>query len=117
MKIGIDAMGGDFAPLEAVKGASLAKQKHPHLELVLFGVKDDILRVCESESIPTSLFDIVDCPGVIEMAEHPVKALVAKPNSSLPKAFTPWRNKISMHFLALEILALCWLVHYNFLKQ
>ncbi|MFN5890870.1 MAG: phosphate acyltransferase PlsX [Bacteroidota bacterium] len=87
MKIGIDAMGGDFAPLEAVKGASLTKQKHPHLELVLFGVKADILRVCEDESIPSTSFEIVDCPEVIEMAEHPVKALVAKPNSSLSQGF------------------------------
>jgi len=87
MKIGIDAMGGDFAPLEAVKGASLTKQSHPHLELVLFGVEEEILRVCESESIPKSQFQIVDCPEVIEMAEHPVKALVAKPNSSLAQGF------------------------------
>lgn len=87
MKIGIDAMGGDFAPLEAVKGASLTKQLHPHIELVLFGVEAEILRVCESESISTSQFQIIDCSEVIEMAEHPVKALVAKSNSSLAQGF------------------------------
>ena len=87
MKIGIDAMGGDFAPLEAVKGASLAKSIHPHLELLLFGVKEDILRVCGEENIAPDQFQIVDCPETIEMAEHPVKALVSKTNSSLAQGF------------------------------
>jgi len=42
MKIGIDAMGGDFAPLEAVKGASLAVKALNGVEVVLFGSKDAV---------------------------------------------------------------------------
>ena len=39
MRIGIDAMGGDYAPLEAIKGAVLAKAEFPSVELVMFGVQ------------------------------------------------------------------------------
>ena len=87
MKIGIDAMGGDFAPLEAVKGASLAAKALNGVELVLFGSKDAVLSVCESECIDSEIFTIFDTPDVIEMAEHPVKALVSKPNSSIAQGF------------------------------
>ena len=75
-------MGGDYAPLEAVKGASLAAKELNGVELVLFGSNDEVLRVCESEGIDSKIFIIVDTPDVIEMADHPVKALVSKPNSS-----------------------------------
>ena len=83
MRIGIDAMGGDYAPLEAVKGASLAASVMADVELVLFGSKSAIEEVCSSEGIDITQFEIVDTPDVIEMAEHPVKALVSKPNSSI----------------------------------
>jgi len=87
MRIGIDAMGGDYAPLEAVKGASLAAKQLNGVELVLFGSNDEVLRVCESEGIDSKIFTIVDTPDVIEMADHPVKALVSKPNSSIAQGF------------------------------
>lgn len=87
MRIGIDAMGGDYAPLEAVKGASLAAKALNGVELVLFGSKDEVLRVCGSEGIDSNVFTIIDTPDVIEMAEHPVKALVSKPNSSIAQGF------------------------------
>lgn len=87
MRIGVDAMGGDFAPLEAVKGAALAANSHPDYRVVLFGKQTDILSVCAAESIDPALFDIVDCPTVIEMSEHPVKAFSSKQDSSIARAF------------------------------
>lgn len=87
MRIGIDVMGGDYAPLEAVKGASLAANALKGVELVLFGSMSEVLRVCESEGIDSKLFTFVDTPDVIEMAEHPVKALLSKPNSSIAQGF------------------------------
>ena len=80
-------MGGDYAPLEAVKGASLAAASLAGVELVLFGSKTAIEEVCNSEGIDINQFEIVDTPDVIEMAEHPVKALVSKPNSSIAQGF------------------------------
>lgn len=87
MRIGVDAMGGDYAPLEAVKGASLAAFSLVDVELVLFGSKSSIGQVCLSEGININQFEIVDTPEVIEMADHPVKALVSKPNSSIAQGF------------------------------
>lgn len=83
MNIGIDAMGGDYAPLEAIKGAALTKLEHPEWTLTLFGKKSDIESICVSESISIDLFTIVDCSEVIEMSEHPVKAFSSKRDSSL----------------------------------
>lgn len=80
-------MGGDYAPLEAVKGASLAAASLVGVELILFGSKTAIEEVCISEGININQFEIVDTPDVIEMAEHPVKALVSKPNSSIAQGF------------------------------
>lgn len=88
MKIGIDAMGGDHAPLEAVKGAYIASSTMPLIELVLFGSLLEITAICESESIDLGLFTIVDTTDVIEMSDHPVKALLSKPNSSISQGFS-----------------------------
>ena len=100
MRIGIDAMGGDYAPLEAVKGASLAASVMADVELVLFGSKSAIEEVCSSEGIDIAQFEIVDTPDVIEMAEHPVKALVSKPNSSIAQGFLQLANHKSDAFLS-----------------
>ncbi len=88
MKIGIDAMGGDYAPSEAVKGAFIASSLMPLIELVLFGSLQDITAICEQESIGLDLFTIVDTTDVIEMSDHPVKALLSKPNSSISQGFS-----------------------------
>lgn len=80
-------MGGDYAPLEAVKGASLAASSLAGVVLVLFGSRSAIEEVCIAEGININQFEIVDTPDVIEMAEHPVKALVSKPNSSIAQGF------------------------------
>ena len=51
MRIGIDAMGGDYSPLEAVKGAASASILHPQWRMVLYGIKSEIESVCVSEGI------------------------------------------------------------------
>lgn len=87
MRIGIDAMGGDFAPLEAVKGAASAAMQHPGWRMVLFGIQSEIEAVCISENISSDQFEIVHCQDVIEMSEHPVRAFASKQNSSLAVGF------------------------------
>lgn len=83
MRIGIDAMGGDFAPLEAVKGAIEAKQLHPKWELVLFGIEEEIRKVFTELQVAEQDYQLVHCDEVIEMSEHPVKAISSKPSSSI----------------------------------
>lgn len=88
MKIGIDAMGGDHAPLEIVKGAVssyefIAKETR----LVLFGDEQQIIKICQEHNFDINLFDIVDAPQTIEMHEHPSKTFQIKQNSSIFKGF------------------------------
>ena len=87
MRIGIDAMGGDYAPLEAIKGAVLAMAEFPTVELVMFGVQSDIETIAEQENLDLTNIEIVHCSQVIEMSEHPVKALAGKRDSSISVGF------------------------------
>ncbi|MCX8482324.1 MAG: phosphate acyltransferase PlsX [Crocinitomicaceae bacterium] len=87
MRIGIDAMGGDYAPLEAIKGAVLARAEFPSIELVMFGVQSDIENIAKQENLDLSGIEIVHCSQVIEMSEHPVKALAGKRDSSISVGF------------------------------
>lgn len=88
MRIGIDIMGGDFAPQKTVQGAILAQKELPEeTEIVLFGNKNDILSELKSHHISEDLFEIVDCTEVIDMGEHAVKAFKQKTNSSIAVGF------------------------------
>jgi len=93
MRIGVDAMGGDFAPLEAIKGAVLAKSSFPDVEIVLYGDKQVIDTVAQDESLDLSRVEIVHCTEVIEMSEHPVKAIASKRDSSIFKGFLDLASK------------------------
>lgn len=88
MKIGLDAMGGDFAPDAAIEGAVDALGKlHQGERLVLIG---DNLRIREklaSLNVEPSLFEIVPASQVIEMHDHPAKAFSQKRDSSIAVGF------------------------------
>lgn len=88
MKIGIDAMGGDFAPEAAVKGAVMALEYlSADQRIVLFGDEAQIRRILDAEGCPAERFDIVPTTEVIEMGDHPAKAFQAKSNSSITVGF------------------------------
>lgn len=88
MKIGIDIMGGDFAPDATVSGAVLAYNELPKdVRLVLIGDQDQILAGLANESADASNFDIVHTTEIIGMGEHPTKAFSQKPNSSISVGF------------------------------
>ncbi|GAA6237008.1 phosphate acyltransferase PlsX [Apilactobacillus micheneri] len=82
MKIAIDAMGGDYAPTEVVKGVELARNEYPDLEFKLFGQIDKIKPLIENEE----RIELIQSDEIIEMAEEPVKAVMKKKNSSLDMA-------------------------------
>ena len=83
MRIGLDAMGGDYAPKETILGALDALGLlEEQTTLVLFGDKDVI-----TKNLPGDLpgkIEIQHCPTFINMGEHPVKALKSKPDASIP---------------------------------
>lgn len=88
MKIGIDILGGDFAPEANISGAILAKKELPNdVRLVLIGDRDQISSGLSSFGENVADFDIVHAPDVITMHDHPTRAIPQKPNSSIAVGF------------------------------
>ncbi|MGZ4079135.1 MAG: phosphate--acyl-ACP acyltransferase, partial [Bacteroidia bacterium] len=89
MKIGIDIMGGDFAPDATVAGAILAYNELPKdVRLVLIGDKDKISAALAKDGADSANFEIVHSTEIIGMGEHPTKAFSHKPNSSIALGFS-----------------------------
>lgn len=92
MRIAVDAMGGDNAPQEIVKGCVAAAEKLDG-EIILIGREDEIMRelmLCCDE-IPSGI-TICDAPEVIENDERPVQAVRRKRNSSMLRAIDAVKN-------------------------
>jgi glycerol-3-phosphate acyltransferase PlsX len=88
INIGVDAMGGDFAPEAVVLGAIQAVGKmRGDVRLVLFGDEAAIRAIMERESVPADIFDVVATTEVITMSDHPAQAFNKKPDSSLTVGF------------------------------
>ena len=82
MKIAVDAMGGDFAPLEIVKGIEIARDRYDDIDFQLYGTASEVKPLVTNweriELIPTT--------EVIEMGDEPVKAMRRKKDSSMVRA-------------------------------
>ena len=88
MRIGLDVMGGDFAPSATIKGAVLALQELENTAtLVLIGDESKIKAELVLENVDSNKFEIVHAPDLIGMGEHPTKAFVKKPKSSISIGF------------------------------
>jgi glycerol-3-phosphate acyltransferase PlsX len=88
MKIGIDVLGGDFAPDVNIDGASLALKELPEdVKLVLLGDKEQIESSLVRFNIDPNRVEIVHAPDVITMHDHPTRAIPQKPNSSISVGF------------------------------
>jgi phosphate acyltransferase len=88
MRIALDMMGGDFAPMEAVKGVELFFSKpQQSVTLILIGDEQKIKALLSEHPIDTKNISIVHAEQVIEMQEHPTKALKEKPKSSISIGF------------------------------
>ncbi|MCD7818606.1 MAG: phosphate acyltransferase PlsX [Lachnospiraceae bacterium] len=83
IRVVVDAMGGDNAPGELVKGAVQAVQGRETIHVILTGKKDAIERELKKYTYPEDRIEIVHCEEVIETAEPPVNAIRTKKNSSL----------------------------------
>lgn len=84
MKIAVDAMGGDYAPDEIVKGVELARDAYSDLEFLLYGQKTKVQPLLQDQTRIT----LVDAPEVIAMGDEPVRAVRRKKNSSIVLAAT-----------------------------
>jgi len=86
MNIGIDMMGGDFAPLEALKGIQQYVNE-AQAQLVLIGNEEKIGPMLSEYNIPKDRYSVVHASQVIDMHEHPTKALKEKQQSSIAIGF------------------------------
>ena len=88
MKIGLDIMGGDFAPKATVLGAIEAqKALLPGQKIILFGDKDQALPLISENGIDPDVFEYVHTKEMIGMGEHAAKAVLQKPTSSISLGF------------------------------
>ncbi len=88
MKIGLDILGGDFAPKNCLDGAILALKELPaDVKIVLFGDSVKAKEYFTQQKIDPDKFEYVHTTEVIEMGEHPTKAFSQKPNSSICLGF------------------------------
>jgi len=93
MKIGLDIMGGDYAPQSTMTGAILAKRElPPDVELVLIGNRSAIEQACRADNTDPDQFMIIPSTEVIDMGDHPVKAFSMKRNSSMAIGFQMLRD-------------------------
>lgn len=82
-RVALDAMGGDNAPLEIVKGAVNAVNARSDIKVFLVGQEDIVKEELTKYTYPTEQITIVHAPEVIEMAEPPVIAIRKKKQSSM----------------------------------
>lgn len=83
VKVAVDAMGGDHAPGELVKGAIDAVTMRKEIKVFLVGQESVIQEELEKYTYPEEQIEIVDAPEVIETAEPPVMAIRKKKQSSI----------------------------------
>lgn len=82
-KVALDAMGGDNAPVEIVKGAVNAVSSRKDIKVFLVGQEDVVKEELAKYSYPADQIEVVHAPEVIEMAEPPVVAIRRKKESSM----------------------------------
>lgn len=94
MRIGLDAMGGDYAPGAIVAGAVLAVQElHKGSIIVLIGDKKKISDELKKFDVSPDRYEIIHAPDTIEMGESPIKAFTQKPHSSISVGFHLLKEK------------------------
>jgi glycerol-3-phosphate acyltransferase PlsX len=84
MQIGIDMMGGDYAPGSTISGAILAKESLPgNVNVALIGDQDIIDRYAEEHQIDLSGISVIHTKDSVGMDDHPLKAFKEKPKAGL----------------------------------
>lgn len=82
MKILVDVMGGDLAPLETVKGVCDAAKEYP-AEYIIIGDRDQIEKIAQEQHLDLSSFEIVHTTEVMTMEDDPLSIRRAKKESSM----------------------------------
>lgn len=85
VNVAVDAMGGDNAPVETVKGAVEAVEKSGGVKVFLLGQQEVIRRELAKYAFDQDRIEVVDAREVIETGEPPVTAIRRKKDSSIVK--------------------------------
>lgn len=93
IKVAVDAMGGDHAPLEIVKGAIEAVKDRKDIKVFLVGQEAAVKAELQKYQYDSSRIEVVNATEVIEMAEPPVNAIRSKKDSSIVVAMKMVKNK------------------------
>lgn len=99
-RVALDAMGGDHAPKEIVKGAVEAVQKRKDIKVLLTGQEEVLKKELAQYTYPEEQIEIVNASEVIETAEPPVKAIRAKKDSSIVVAMKMVKNQEADAFVS-----------------
>ena len=83
IRVALDAMGGDNAPLEMIKGAVSAVNSCDNVKVILVGIESVIAQHLKNYTYPEDRIEVVNATEVIETAEPPVIAIRTKKNSSI----------------------------------
>lgn len=83
IKIAVDAMGGDFAPTEVIKGVLQVARERADIEIILVGARATVEAALSAEGDVPSTVTVRDAMQVIGMGEHPVLATRRKRDASL----------------------------------
>ena len=100
IKVAVDAMGGDYAPQEPVKGVVEALREKPELYVYLVGQEDVLKKELDKYTYPKERLEIVHASEIIETGEPPVHAIQKKKDSSLVKALRMVRSKEASAFVS-----------------
>ena len=93
IRVGVDAMGGDFAPENVILGAIEAYSNiNADAQIVLVGDSEKITGVCRHYGFDSGNFVIKNATEQIGMGEHPVKAYIKKTDSSMHVGFKMLAN-------------------------
>lgn len=99
-RVVLDAMGGDNAPVEIVKGAVNAVNMRDDITVILVGQRDAVKEELEKYTYPKEQIEIVHAEEVIETAEPPVMAIRKKKDSSIVVGMNMVKNKEADAFVS-----------------
>lgn len=91
--IALDAMGGDYAPAETVKGAVEAVKEHPEIKVILVGKEKEVKDELSQYTFNEENIEVVNATEIIDMGEVPTKAIREKKDSSLVVAMKLVRDE------------------------
>ena len=99
-RIAVDAMGGDYAPLNAVLGAIEAFSQSGNFDLYLVGKNNEVKKIINDSNLEFDPDNIINADEVIEMGESPAVSLKAKKNSSIVIGAQLVRDKLADAFVS-----------------